>query len=108
MPSETNLQVIKEAIKIEIQKRHLTHKQVADLLGLKKSTVDNKLSVCNFSEREAQRWSEALSISADIFLHGAENATPDNYTELKAAYQILRQEVNELKVKVAALEKRMN
>ena len=108
MPSEANIQAVKEAIKIELQKHHLTHKQVADLLGLKKSTVDNKLSVCNFSKKDAKRWSDALGISADIFLHGAENATPNNYTELKAAYQILRQEVDLLKVKVADLERRMN
>ncbi len=108
MPREIDIRSIKEAIKIELQRQHLTHKQVADLLGLKKSTVDNKLSICDFSEREAQRWSAALNISADLFLYGAEHATLDNYTELKAAYQILRQEVDELKVKVAELEGKIN
>lgn len=108
MPSKANIQVVKDAIKIELQKRHFTHKQVADLLGLTKSTVDNKLSVCNFSKKDAKRWSDALGISADIFLHGTENATPNNYTELRAAYQILRQEVDLLKVKVADLERKMD
>lgn len=97
-----NKATIKAAIKAVLAEKHLTHHVIAEKLGLSDSTVSNKLSKCDFSERDAARWSKALGIPAEIFLYVQE---ADKQPDLYALYRELKQEVDELKAKVDNLSR---
>jgi len=101
---------VRLSINRALKDRGMTHEDVADVLHLKKSTVDKAISSGNFSRPKAERWSTALNIPMEVFLFGTEPLPPNDYelimeeiADMRGQIEDLREDVNTLLRRTADL-----
>lgn len=96
-------EMVHYAVSKALKERGLSHKQVAEILGVSSSSVSNAISQGKFTIDRATRWSEALGIEMEVFLEGKEPMPPSNFKFINETLEKMRAEINALRHDVDSL-----
>lgn len=76
--------------------RGLSHADAARLLGKSLQTVNNRISLGNFTEKTALEWSTALGIPMETFLPQERQDVGKEIAELKRQIELLTKRLEKL------------
>jgi len=103
MPGTERNEKVRYAVSRALKQRGLSHKDVAQLLGLAEQTVSNKISEGNFNSTQAAKWSAALGIETDVFLYGREPLPTNDYQVILESLSQMRSQIENLQKDVNSL-----